>query len=199
MSSDEATAQAALQMISSFIPNLRGRRPANLPALTDANGKALPRYLVEKSLGLRRENGAMKLKRLTARHLKILGMHLEGKSLENICMECNITMATASRVLNDPLAVAILKRVYTSRESEIQALGGKAIAAVRDGLTHDSMGVKLRAVDKYAKLREVMLPKGGDRETAEDVIQRMLSQANFVNSNVQINIGAPNETLDSSR
>ena len=76
----------------------------------------------------------MKLKRLTHRHLSIIGMHLEGHSLEVIASNMNCTLNTVSRVLNDPLAQGILKRVYEDRKGEVHALGGKAIAAVREGL-----------------------------------------------------------------
>lgn len=194
MSVNKETQEAALELISSFIPGARGRKPANLPALTDSGGRALPRYLVEKVIGTRRENGALKLKRLTNRHLKLIGAHLEGLSLEQIAHANHLTIATVSRVLNDPLAQAMLKRVYTSREGEIQALGGKAVDVVRRGLDKEQpIGVQLRAVDRYTKLRETMLPKDKLSDTAEDVIARMLERGNIIGENIQINIGGKSD------
>jgi len=188
MNSDKAN--AALDMIESFMPNVRGRRPNDLPKLTDANGRMLPRYLVEKAIGKRRENGALKLSRLTNRHMKIIGAHLHGLSLEQIAMEQSVSVATVSRVLNDPLAVALLRKVYGHREDEIQALGGKAVDVVRRALDKDQpMSTQLRAVDRYAKLRETMLPKDKANESAEDVIARMLARGNIIGENIQINFG----------
>jgi len=183
------------EIINAFIPHLRGRRPSNLPALTNESGKVLPRYVREKVLGLRRENGAMKLKRLTHRHMQIIGMHLEGQSIEQVAYNNRVTISTVSRVLNDPLAQQLLKQVYSDKESEIQALAGKAIGVVRDALIGDhALSLKLRAVDRYVKVRETMLSKEKGPETAEDVIARMLSGGNIIANNVQINMGDKDAT-----
>jgi hypothetical protein len=148
--------------------------------------------LVEKVVGARRENGALKLKRLTARHLRIIGAHLSGLSIEQVAAEQRVTISTVSRVLNDPLAKTLLDRVYKSREEELHALAGQAVAAVRDGLDKgQGVTTRLRAVKTYAQLREVLLPKGVVQESAEDVIQRMLAKGTIINGdvNVQVNNG----------
>jgi len=177
-----------LEVLQTFDRGRRGRKPANLPRIRDDNGSLLPRYLVEKATGQRRANGAMKLKSLRTRHYAIIAKHLEGKSLEQVAIECRVSINTVSRVLNDPLAQTVLKRVYVGREGEIHALSGKAIQAVRDGLSADAIGTRLRAVDKYAKLREVMTTEKSD-ESAEDVIARMLRNATIIGENIQINVG----------
>jgi hypothetical protein len=184
--------ERALELISSFMPGQPGRKAASTPVVLDQNGKSLPRYLVEKLNGTRRENGAMKLKRLTARHYRIIGLHVEGKSLEQISRDCLITVSTASRILNDPLAQEIIKRMYSHRENEIQALGGQALEAVRDSLDKgQNVGTRLRGVAAYAKIRETMMPKDKGQESAEDVIARMLGSNLIVGNNVQVNIGGP--------
>ncbi len=161
----------------------RGRKPSALATLPPTQ-----RYLTEKRVGLRRENGAMKLKRLTARHYGIIGRHLEGKSLEQICQECHVTISTASRVLNDPLAKELLAKVYGHREQEIHALAGHAIKATRDALTGDyDIGTKLRGVDKFVKIRETMIDKEKGRETAEDVVTKLLEKAQ-INGDVNIQV-----------
>ena len=180
-------------MMQNFVPGQRGRKPAPaLPVIRDSDGNVIPRYLTEKHLGVRRENGAMKLKKLTNRHLKIVGMHLEGASVEMIASNCNCTISTVSRILNDPLAQQILKRVYSDREGEVQALGGKALQAVRDGLDKQQpINTRLRAVSSYAKVREVMMPKDKGSESAEDVIARMLAAVQINGGNVQMNFNIP--------
>ena len=182
-------------IISSFIPGQRGRKPANLPVIYNANGEVVPRYLTEKMLGMRRMNGAMKLQRLTHRHLKIIGMHLEGHSLEMIAMNMPCSINTVSRVLNDPLSQVILKRTYEDRKGEVQALGGKAIAAVREGLDErHPVGTRLRAVDRFAKIRQTMLGEDAGEDSAEDVIARMLSRMNVAGDvNIQVNVDGKKE------
>jgi hypothetical protein len=183
--------ERALELISNFMPGQPGRKAAEVPTVLDQNGQALPRYLVEKINGQRRENGAMKLRRLTARHYRIIGMHLEGLSLERIARECLVTVSTASRIINDPLAQDIIKKVFSNREGEIQSLGGKALDAVRAGLDEgQTVGVRLKAVGAYTKMREAMLPKDKGSESAEDVIARILGNAKIIGTqNVQVNIG----------
>lgn len=162
----------------------RGRKPTALATLAPTQ-----RYLAEKRSGIRRENGALKLRRLTARHYKIIGLHLEGKSLEAICQECRVTISTASRILNDPLAKSLLAKVYGHREQEIHALAGKALEATRDALGADKdIGTRLRGVDKFVKIRESMLDKDEGRETAEDVVAKILEKAQINGTvNIQVN------------
>lgn len=180
----------------SFIPGQRGRKPADkLPVVRDSNGNAYPRYLVEKHLGIRRENGALKLKRLTARHLKVIALHLEGHSLETIANNIPCTISTVSRVLNDPLSQRILKTVYEDRKGEIHALGGKAVAAVRAGLDEkQTIGTRLRAVDRFAKIKSALVGEENSNESAEDVIARMFANTTVLgNVNIQVNQGKKEE------
>lgn len=162
----------------------RGRKPGPLATLPRTN-----RYLAEKRSGVRRENGALKLSKLTARHYKIIGCHLEGKSLEQICQECHVTISTASRVLNDPLAKSLLAKVYGHREQEIHALAGKALEATRDALgTDKDIGTRLRGVSAFVKVREVMVDKEKGKETAEDVVAKILEKAHIQGDvNIQVN------------
>lgn len=162
----------------------RGRKPSALAVLPPNQ-----RYLAEKRAGIRRENGALKLTRLTARHYKIIGLHLEGKGLEEICKLCHVTVSTASRILNDPLAKTLLAKVYGHREQEIHALAGQAIEATRAALDPGKdIGTRLRGVDKFVKIRETMIDKEKGRETAEDVVASILERAQINGTvNIQVN------------
>lgn len=184
-----ARAKAELEKIIQAAQQVAADGPGRKPTAL-ANMPRVQRYVMEKAVGVRRENGAVKLTRLTNRHYRIIGLHLEGKSLEEISSTLHVSFSTISRVVNDPLAQGILRKVYTHREEEIQSLAGRALQATRDALKEDQpIGVKLRGVDRFIKMREAMLSKDTGRESAEDVVARILSQANFVNSNVQINVG----------
>jgi hypothetical protein len=176
--------------------------PASFPSSTTAGqprsgtpplstgSQQLTIYQKQKREGLRRSNGALKLKKLNNRHLDIISRHLQGESGEQISTTLGITIITVSRVLNDPLAKEFLSKIYEDRQGEIDALAGAAIDVVRDGLRgQHSLREKLTAVDKYSKLKETIGKKGAETQTAEDVVQRMLESLTITDSNVQINLG----------
>ena len=152
-----------------------------------------PTYETEKRQGIRRANGARKLKKLSNRHLQILSMHLQGDSGETISTHMGITVITVSRVLNDPLCKNLLSRIYEDRQNELDALAGDAINAVRQGLQGDhSVREKLTAVDKFTKLKDSIGKEETSGKTAEDVVSEIFNRVSIQGSNVQINIGKDN-------
>lgn len=161
-----------------------GRRKHRIPAISLGAG-LVSRYEAEKIYGMRRENGALKLKKLTRKHYEIIARHLAGQSGERIHNEMNLSVVTISRVLNDPLAQQVIKRSYKDRQSELDALAGMAIGAVRDTLTVGSTSEKLAAVDKFTKLKQAIAPETNPAESAEDFAKAIITNA----QNVQINIG----------
>lgn len=153
----------------------------------DSYGNKVSKYHREKAEGLRRSNGARKLKRLTSRHLKIISLHLAGESGEKIAVLCHCTPVTVSRILNDPLAREVISRVYEDRQGEIDALAGEAIKAVRDTLKGDhTPRTKLAAVDKFVKLKDSIGRQDDSAKTAEDVVRQIFQ---VQGTNVQINVG----------
>jgi len=119
-------------------------------------------------------------------------MHLEGKSGETIALAIGCTFITVSRILNDPLAVDLLSVIYKDRQGEIDALAGKAIAAVRDGLEpHLDMRTRLGAVDKFTKLKDIIGKEATPAKTAEDIIQEIFKNHVKI-ENMQVNIGQNN-------
>ena len=151
------------------------------------------RYEAEKRQGLRKKNGARKLKKLTNRHLRIISMHLEGKSGEEISTVMGCTFITVSRVLNDPLATDLLSTIYRDRQGEIDALAGRAIDAVRQGLISGDTKTRLTAVDKFAKLKDTIGKEETSAKTAEDVVQEIFAGLKIDGAtNVQVNIGKRN-------
>lgn len=165
-----------------------GTPPASLKHTS--GGDPLSRYEDEKRQGLRRSNGARKLKKLSNRHLEIIARHLQGESGEQISSVMGITGITVSRVLNDPMAKDFLARIYEDRQGEIDALAGAAIDVVRDGLRgNHTLREKLTAVDKYTKLKDSIGKEEDGALTAEDVIQRMMESFTITDSQVQINVG----------
>lgn len=170
----------------------RGRKPAApLPKLFDpATGRLLDQYTREKRLGIRRDTGASKLKRLTFRHRKIIALHIQGFSGEQIAFYMNCTDASVSRILNDPLAREYIDAAAKDRESEIKALMGQAVNVVRDGLTKEGLDIntRLKAVDRYAKLRQ-SIDANNAPASAEDVIAKMLERINTLQITQSVNVG----------
>ena len=149
-----------------------------------------PTYQTEKRQGLRRANGARKLKKLSSRHLEIISRHLQGESGETIAILMGCTIITVSRILNDPLAQDLLSTIFRDRQNEIDALAGKAIAVVRDGLDEKrDMRIRLGAVDKFTKLKDSIGKEDDTAKTAEDVVQEIFAKLTVTGKNVQINIG----------
>jgi hypothetical protein len=170
--------------VSRAEPLPRGRHRRLLPAISLGRG-LVRKYEAEKMYGIRRDNGSRKLTRLTRRHYEILARHLQGQSHEQIHIYMGLSISSISRILNDPLCQTILKRSYMDRQSELDALAGRAIDAIRsafDGSTSE----KLAAVDKYAKLKGVIAPESNPMESAEDFARALVNNGTV---NVQINHG----------
>lgn len=185
----------------SFLPVPAGRKPLALPDIIGPDGERLSRYEKEKRLGIRRDNGARKLKRLTRRHMDIITMHISGYSGTAIAALMSIRQSTVSLVLNDPLAQEIISAAYKDRESELTALTGRVVDTIRDGLDKNKdMRTRLAAVDKFAKVKAAIINKDETEDTAEDVAKRVLERANFLMvQNLQINNDGPRPAGTGSR
>ncbi len=146
-------------------------------------------YESEKRTGIRRANGARKLKKLSNKHLAIIAQHLDGKSGEEIATTMRIRVVTVSRILNDPMVKQLTGRIFSDRQMELDALAGKAIGVGRQGLNDGTMREKLAAVDKYAKLKETVGTEESSADSAEDIVDRIFKGAHAENLNVQINVG----------
>lgn len=154
-----------------------------------------PTYAQEKNIGLRRANGARKLKKLSGRHLEIISHHLQGKSGEEIGILMGCTIITVSRVLNDPLSVDLLSVIYKDRQGEIDALAGAAIDVVRGALINDGVSTRerLAAVDKFTKLKDTIGKETSTAKTAEDVVAEIFKGLSIGgDAQVQFNIGKDN-------
>jgi len=150
----------------------------NLPVKYDSS-----RYYLEKARGDRLPNGLLPLKRLTGRHIAVLVEHLAGRRGYEIATKHHIREVTVSRIINDPLGQAWLQRQYQGVDREFEALYGHAVGALRDGLKPaNSMKDRLRAAELHFKKRGDFKEGREVKETAEDVIQRIL------NLNVQVNV-----------
>ena len=181
---------SANQGLGTFLPIVLSRQGERSEQDTGYN---TAQYESEKRTGIRRANGARKLKKLSNKHLAIIAQHLDGKSGEEIATTMRIRVVTVSRILNDPMVKQLTGRIFTDRQQELDALAGKAISVVRDGLNDGSMREKLSAVDKYAKLKDTIGTEESNAESVEDIVDRIFKGVSTENLNVQINVGDRND------
>lgn len=135
--------------------------------------------------GKRMLNGAKKLSRLTGRHVAIIKLHLLGLRNKDIAEKMKVTDATVSIVLRDPLSQRYLQRSYEDIDLEFNALYGKSVGVLSEAMDSDRMADRLRSVDIIFKGRGKYLEADQGKETAEDVIKRVLALQ--VNVNVNVN------------
>jgi len=154
-------------------------------------------YQEEKELGTRLPNGAKPLRRLSPRHIELVKAHLDGVSNKDLARIFNMTESTVSRILGDPLVSEIKKQHQENVSAEFDALYGKAVAALRDGLDEaQPAGTRLKAAKLFF---EQAAQRGLDeQESAEDVAQRLLAMQLNVNVNVEGSSNGSNRSSSNS-
>ncbi len=163
-----------------------------VPALPDPEFPS--RYEEEKKNGERRSNGAKLLKKLTAKHKEMIKMHLSGLSNNDIAEVAHRTYSSVSLLLSDPLALTEISRLLEDTEKEFQALFPKSVQCVREAMEATTLAntpahtTRLKAVDIYYRANGKYRDADSGAESAEDVIQRILSLPA-----IQITINAPSK------
>lgn len=143
-------------------------------------------YEAERDIGLRRESGANKLKRLKPRHKKVLALHLAGWPSHEIAAEVGMTVSWVSTIISDPLSQQIINNFEELQEEEFKRLRVLANDTLREAM-HPGNPIKTRleGVREFHR-REASIVKGDKGETAEDVMEKILQRIEA--ENVQINI-----------
>lgn len=127
----------------------------NLPT-----GKARPRRLSHEderraTLGRVARTGDLRLKKLSTTHQTIIAMYLTGDySIKEISEELAVSRAKINKILLDPLAQKIINEFREAENLELQGLQGIAVEAVRKGLRSQDTEMRLKAVDRYVKLKQ---------------------------------------------
>ncbi len=119
------------------------------------------------------------LKRLSQRHKLIIGMHLAGKSYREIAATVGCSAHTIGRIILDPLAQEVIAYYYEGTEEELKALFPKVVEAVRDALNNTNIEVKLKGVDRFAKLTGMGEENRGNKEV--NVTVMLDARQKFVN------------------
>ena len=159
-------------------------------------GYTKEQYEIEKANGTRRENGAKPLKRLKSKHLRLIALHLQGYSNQDIAEAAGVSQAWLSIILSDPLTEQYLSQFRKEQEARLTGLYARSLDAVQDSLEatlsddRPNHSVRLKGADLAFKLNNSYEKASESVLTAEDVIERMLQ----VNVGVQINAGALSES-----
>lgn len=146
-------------------------------------------YELEKEGGIRRETGAIYLKQLKAKHLRIIALHLRGMSNKKVALETGRSEAWISTVLSDPLSKRYLERFRQQEEGRLLGLFSRSIDAVEESLdarladARPNHGVRLKGADMAFKLTGAYAIADEQAETAEDVVARILQVNVQVNNN----------------
>ena len=136
-------------------------------------------YKLEKTMGIRLPTGADKLQTLSPMHKKIIALFVQGVKSVHIAEMCDCRLHTVYHTVNDPIAKAWVAQWNEMTDKELEQLMTKGVDAIRDALDSDSINIRLKGVDRMAKMLGRYSPKeGGSGDTAEDVISRILDLAN---------------------
>ena len=153
----------------------------------EANG--LSKYEQEKELGIRRENGARNLSKLKPIHYKLIELHISGMSNNEIARRLRKSVPTISIWLNDPLVISELDKYYKAEDARFKALYSKTIDVIEDALNTEKHGINtnMKAARLYLQAhRKFDEDSGPEKETAEDIVQRVM---NAIQVNVTVNNG----------
>jgi len=110
------------------------------------------KYHYEKMIGKRQSNGAAKLKELKPEHKQYISAFVNGMKGVEIAEQFNVAAITVYRVLDDPLAKAMIAEFDGAFKEDFQAMFPLVSGAIREGLESPSLGTKLKSVDRWAKI-----------------------------------------------
>lgn len=136
------------------------------------------RYEKEKLAGIRRPSGAKKLERITPLHRTVIALHLKGLSNNDIAARIKRTPAWVSTILNDPLVIEELEKLYEEQDGRLRMLMKDAVDTVREGMKAPKTQDRLRAADMVFKTQgKYQGDQGGPgKDSAENIISAILNR-----------------------
>ncbi len=137
----------------------RGQYQANKLLIQD-------KYHYEKFIGKRRNDGADKLQELKPEHKQYVSCFINGMKGVDIAEQFDVAAITVYRVLSDPLARSLIAEFDERFQEEFRAMFPMVSNAVREGLAHPSAEIKLKAVDRWAKVGRFL--EGMDSDSERD-------------------------------
>lgn len=132
------------------------------------------------------ERKAWEPKRLTPKHRQILSLYAQGMKREDIGALCKCTPQLVTMLATCEQGKQYLRNIEDAMDQELRGLYGSSINAIREQLESGSGENKLKAAKLQMQAIGKLGEKKEDRESAEDVIARIMN----LQVNVQINNGS---------
>ena len=123
-----------------------------------------------------RERLLAPLKKLSGRHLRIVGMHLAGFRAKKIAEQLKITPQTVYNVLGDPLAQKYLAQFWNGHAHDLRSLMPEVITTLEQGLKSGNAKIRLSAVEKFIKVHEML--NGGDTGGKHNIVNFQINVQN---------------------
>lgn len=114
------------------------------------------KYHYEKWTGRRRPDGALKLNSLSPAHLRMISAYINGMRIKDIAEQFKVAAITVGRVLADPLSQVYVEEFGEAQKGEFKAMFPLVAKAIRDALSSGNAEVKLKAVDRFAKISAML-------------------------------------------
>ena len=113
---------------------------------------------------------AKPLNKLSAKHHKVIFLHLQGIRTTDIAQELGMTVAWCSTILNDPLAQEIIQEHQATARQELLALSGEAVNVQRNALKSKDERNRLKASETVLKANNLI---DGDADSGASVKDMM--------------------------
>jgi hypothetical protein len=132
-------------------------------------------YAVQKAAIPPKVEGRVRpLRRLTVEHRRMVALHLQGYSTNEIAHSLGKHPGTVGAVLRNPTTLALLESVYEDYERELRALFPLGIKALRRGLLSESERIALTASDQLWRVHgRYKHSEEGERD-ASDTVQELI-------------------------
>lgn len=129
-------------------------------------------------------------KKLSQKHKTAITLYAQGMKLEQIHAITGVSQVSLDLLILSDLGRAYLQHLETLLDSRLRSLYGASVDAIQDQLENGTGSDKLKAAALQMKAIGKLGGASEEKESAEDVIQRIMQMNVEGDLNVQINVGA---------
>ncbi len=172
-----------------------GYNPEREAAKYEMNKKLIAtKYCYEKVIGDRTEHGCLKMQELKPEQKQYIACFISGMKCVEIAEQFDVSAAQVYRVVGDPLARQMIEEFDEGYKAEFMAMFPLVSDAVREALESGDAALRLKAVDRWAKIRRLL--DGGDEGDGGNRVEQIFSaRARFVTM-VQDVVGSQKQLLE---
>lgn len=140
---------------------------ADLVRLGEITASSIPPVAV-------RAKGQRPIKRLTVQHRRMIALHLQGCTPDEISEDSGRRVSTVKAVLRNPTSQVLIQRAYEESDDSLKNLVPLSHFAIRSGLMDNDNRVKLQAVDRLYRALGKYRDSPEGETSAEDVVRRII-------------------------